>query len=386
VRLCIVNPISQTSPDRWSVPPVLSNRQSITVQMGRHLAAAGADVTVMMADPFRPERADEGVRCLYLPVSRNPLAPPAQIPWMKHLADEVSDGVYDAVVSSELFQWSTLALTFGQRVPPLFVWHEADAFQRFGGGVPARLFYATAGRRIAREAVGFMPRTDAAARFLGSVGVPADKIGPEVPNGIDAEMFRADTASREPRPLVLYVGSLIERKNPTLAVRAMRTVVDSVPGARLLMKGFGDQEPLLRDLARELGLGESVILDTDRSDAEGMAALYNRAWVAVFPSFRDFASLSPIEAVACGVPVVLSRRLFHAEYLERLECGRASGDDADEFGRAVVDMIDRHGPRGLDAAMTAPVVERFALSHGARRMLEYVESGTRSAGEGVEAR
>jgi glycosyltransferase involved in cell wall biosynthesis len=106
--------------------------------------------------------------------------------------------------------------------------------------------------------------------------------------------------------------------------------------------------------------------------------------VAVFPSYRDFASLSPIEAVACGVPVVLSRRLFHAEYLERLGCARASGDDPDEFGRAVADLLDQYGRQGLDPVTVAPVVERFALSSGARRMLAYMAERAVAGDVGVE--
>lgn len=383
MRICIVNPISQTSPDRWSVPPVVSNRQSITIQMARHLEVAGSSVTVMVADPFAPELHDEGVECLYLPVVRTPLTPPAQIPWMRGLAGRVAAGEFDAVVSSEVFQWATLALANARGLPPLFVWHEADAFQRFGRTIPARLFYSTAGRRITDRAAGFIPRTDSAARFLTSIGVPSEKMGPEVPNGIDVAQFGVRRSLRDDRPLVLYVGSLIERKNPTLAVRAMEHVCAAYPEARLLMKGFGEMEATLRELATSLSLDERVIIETTRSDHSQMADLYSRAWVAVFPSFRDFASLSPIEAVACGVPVVLSERLFHAAYLECRGCGRAVSDDAGTFGGAVVDLIGQYGREGLDESAIAPVVERFSLEAGARRMVRYIEA---SLEQGSEAR
>ena len=93
MRLALVNPISQTSPDRWSVPSVTSNRQSIAVQMGRHLRTLGADVTVFMAEPFRPVRSDEGVPCVYLPVRRTVLSPPAQIPWMPSLPARSRRGI-----------------------------------------------------------------------------------------------------------------------------------------------------------------------------------------------------------------------------------------------------------------------------------------------------
>lgn len=373
MRIAIVNPISQTSPDRWSTPRVVSNRQSITVQMARHLESLGAEVTMIMAAPFRPEVSDEGVECHYLEIARVPWAPAAQIPWMKGLGPEIERGRFDALVSSEVFQWATLRLTYG-RTPPLFVWHEADCFQRFGRTIPARTYYMTAGKRIARRAAGFIPRTDSARQFLSSVGVSDAKLGPEVPNGIDSSRFAPQPDSRDEAPLILYVGSLIERKNPGLAVRSMQHVLQSHPDARLWMKGFGEEEAALRRLAAELGISEHVVLDTERSNHAEMAALYNRAWAAVFPSFRDFASLSPIEAVACGVPVVLSTRLFHASYLEAAGCGRASSDDDIEFGAAIVGLLDAFGRVGLSQAQITPVVDRFSLASGAGRMLEYLES------------
>lgn len=383
MRVCIVNPISQTSPDRWTVPPVLSNSQSVAVQLARHIELRGAQCEVIMAGPFTPAVEDEGVNCRYLPVIQSPFAPAAQIPWMPQLVDNVRGGRFDAVISSEIFQWSTYALANSRGIPPLFVWHEADQFQRFGRRVPARIFYATAGRRIASRAAAFLPRTDRAAQFLRDVGVPNAKIGPEIPNGIDSVRFVPSRVDRDRTPLVLYVGSLIERKNPILAVRSMIRLRERHPSARLLLKGFGEQEDVLRAEAVRLGIDDAVILDTRRSDHAEMASIYNRAWVAVFPSFRDFASLSPIEAVACGVPVVLSERLFSAKYLEDARCGLAVGDDERDFGDAIADLIDTHEERGLDDQVLAPVVDRFSISAGADRLVAFLTASLQ--GENVTA-
>lgn len=383
MRICIVNPISQTSPDRWTVPPVLSNSQSVAVQLARHIELCGAQCEVFMAAPFAPAVADEGVSCTYLPVIQSPFTPAAQIPWMPQLVDNVRGGRFDAVISSEMFQWSTYALASARGIPPLFVWHEADQFQRFGRRVPARLYYATAGHRITGRASAFLPRTDRAAHFLRDVGVPDAKIGPEIPNGIDSVRFVPSRVDRDRTPLVLYVGSLIERKNPILAIRSMVPLLERHPSARLLLKGFGEQEVALRAEAVRLGIDGAITLDTRRSNHAEMASIYNRAWVAVFPSFRDFASLSPLEAVACGVPVVLSERLFSANYLEDAHCGLAVGDDEREFGNAIADLIDTHGQRGLDDQVLSPVVDRFSISAAAERLVSFVAAALQ--GENVAA-
>jgi glycosyltransferase involved in cell wall biosynthesis len=371
VRIAIVNPVSQTSPNRWNVPPVVSNAQSIGVQLAREIAATGNEVTVVMAQPFRPATSDEGVDARYLPVVGSPVSPSAQLPLMPSLRREIATGGFDAVVSSELFQWSTLALA-EKGLPPLFVWHEADTYQQFLRTVPARLYYATAAKRVIRRAAGFFPRGDSAREFLLRVGVPAEKIGPEVPNGINARLFAPSRESRAETPLILFVGSLIERKNPSLAVHAMPYVLRKVPEAKLLMKGFGDQEGHLRALVGKLGVEGAVGFDTSRSTHSEMVKLYNHAWVCVFPTFRDFATLSPIEAVACGVPVVLSKRLFSARYLEDMGCAVATSDDPAEFAEGILRQFDSRGRSGLPDATLAPVVDRFSLQNAAGSLVDYV--------------
>lgn len=371
MRIAIVNPVSQTSPNRWSVPPVVSNAQSIGVQLAREVVSAGNEATVYMAEPFSPATSDEGVDARYLPVVGSPVSPSAQLPFMPSLSREIASGGFDAVVASELFQWSTLALT-AKGLPPLFVWHEADTYQQFLRTVPARLYYATAAKRVIRRAAGFFPRADSAREFLLHVGVPAEKIGPEVPNGINARLFAPSREARSETPLILFVGSLIERKNPSLAVRAMPHVLREVPEAKLLMKGFGDQEGHLRELAARIGVDGAVGFDTSRSTHSEMARLYNHAWVCVFPTFRDFATLSPIEAVACGVPVVLSKRLFSARYLEEMGCAVATSDDPSQFAQAILRQLDTCGRSGLTDATIAPVVDRFSLQRAAGNLIGYV--------------
>lgn len=372
MRLAIVNPISQTSPNRWSPPKVESNAQSIAVQLARELKAAGHEPVVFMADAYVPSQHDEGVVTRYLPALTTPLTPPAQLPWMPSLAKEIRAGHFNAVISSEVFQWSTLALAEGRGLPPLFVWHEADDYQRFLRSVPARAYYATAGRAVIHRAAGFMPRSERAHDFLMRIGVPEERIGPEVPNGFDANTFYAQRELRDRVPLVLFVGSLIERKNPFLVVRAMGHVLKQRPDAMLLMKGFGNQEGDLRRLAHEMGIGSNVEFNTRRSSHTEMSRIYNRAWVGAFPTFRDFATLSPIEAVACGVPVVLSRRLFSTQFLSDHGCGIGTSDDDVEFAQAILSQIEDFGSAGLPDESIVPIVNRFSLQHCARSLADYV--------------
>ena len=126
-----------------------------------------------------------------------------------------------------------------------------------------------------------------------------------VPSGVNTDHFRPDGPheSRSARPRVLSVGRLVERKGFGDLIRAM----PFAPEAELVIVGGrrGD-EPYareLRDLAAGLGVADRVRLAGAVPAAE-MPRWYRSADVlAAAPWYEPFG-LTPLEAMACGVPVV----------------------------------------------------------------------------------
>ena len=76
-------------------------------------------------------------------------------------------------------------------------------------------------------------------------------------------------------------------------------------GAALQLLGGGPDEPALRALAATLGLGESVRF-TGRVDDAGLVAALQRARVSVSVPRSDATSVSLLESMACGLPVIAS--------------------------------------------------------------------------------
>lgn len=104
---------------------------------------------------------------------------------------------------------------------------------------------------------------------------------------------------------ILYVGDLSYRKNIDRVLEAfgrmehsLRTSVDLV---------LVHNENVIVDLApqtKELGLDGKLICLENVSD--GLVDLYNAAQVFVFPSLYEGFGLPPLEAMACGTPVITS--------------------------------------------------------------------------------
>jgi glycosyltransferase involved in cell wall biosynthesis len=111
-----------------------------------------------------------------------------------------------------------------------------------------------------------------------------------------------------PEAFVLFVGSLEPRKNVPLLVRAMAELLREGVAQRLVIAGEGDPShvsALRREiLGAGLELGRDVIL-TGFVAEEDLPALYSLCDLFVYPSAYEGFGLPPLEAMACGAPVLL---------------------------------------------------------------------------------
>jgi glycosyltransferase involved in cell wall biosynthesis len=133
-----------------------------------------------------------------------------------------------------------------------------------------------------------------------------------VPCGVDARLFSPD-GPREARPSgrarILSVGRLVERKGVGNAIEA----VAQLPGAELVVAGGPERGRLhddpeacrLAELAQELGVADRVQL-RGRVDREELPALIRSADAVVCAPWYEPFGIVPLEAMACGVPVVAS--------------------------------------------------------------------------------
>lgn len=112
---------------------------------------------------------------------------------------------------------------------------------------------------------------------------------------------------------VFYLGGLDARKNVPQLVRAFSHLYQRLgdPNLQLLISGnpdkfnsslFPDPRPIGADLGTNGQIIYRFVEDADK------AALYSGASAFVFPSLYEGFGLDPLEAMACGAPVVCSNR------------------------------------------------------------------------------
>lgn len=103
--------------------------------------------------------------------------------------------------------------------------------------------------------------------------------------------------------VVGFVGRLAYQKNPLFCLKIMKELISINNDAVLLMAGNGEYEAGIREYIEDNYLQENVRLLGKRKDAE---RLYQAFDAFVLPSFYEGYPLVAVEALASGLPVILS--------------------------------------------------------------------------------
>jgi glycosyltransferase involved in cell wall biosynthesis len=156
-------------------------------------------------------------------------------------------------------------------------------------------------------------------------------------SGIDGRLFQPPAGQSGARPWgtgrVLYVGRYDPRKGIEPLLRAM----PELAGMVLEVQGTGDvaERDRLERLASELGVGDRV--EFAAVDRSGLPDRYRAADVVVFPSeWEEPFGLVPIEAMACGTPVVATGVGGSGEFLlDGANCVRFQAGDPHDLAGAV---------------------------------------------------
>jgi glycosyltransferase involved in cell wall biosynthesis len=143
---------------------------------------------------------------------------------------------------------------------------------------------------------------------LRRLGLPGDQVA-VVPCGVDTAVFTPSgrVAARTARKRLLVLGRLVERKGQDDAVRALA----AVPDAELVVVGGPDPDRVdadpevrrLRAIAEECGVAERLVFAGAVPRSDVPAWVRSADVVLAVPWYEPFG-ITPLEAMACGRPVV----------------------------------------------------------------------------------
>ncbi|KPL57765.1 glycosyltransferase family 4 protein [Rossellomorea vietnamensis] len=113
--------------------------------------------------------------------------------------------------------------------------------------------------------------------------------------------------------LLFYAAEFNENKNQQMLIKALASIKEEVPNAKLLLAGEGNLQNTCKELAKTLEVEHMVNFLGFRKDIPELLPMCD---VAVASSLREGLPVNILEAMACGLPVVASGNRGHRELIE----------------------------------------------------------------------
>lgn len=152
---------------------------------------------------------------------------------------------------------------------------------------------------------------------LIKAGFPAEKIR-VCYNGVDPKKYSPEQVNRErinavkqqygltkDDMMILFVGRLVWIKGVDKLIRAMPSIRQKIPNAKLVIVGLGDMRDYLEGLVRNLRLQDVVKFRFEFIPEEERIAHYAACDVAAFPSLYEPFGIVTLEAMSMEKPVVV---------------------------------------------------------------------------------
>ncbi len=180
------------------------------------------------------------------------------------------------------------------------------------------------------------------------------KITPErvtyVPQGVNTEIFSPGAVGKEeaqakfgiPSKYCIFVGHMSTRKGPDILLKALAEVE-----CHGVLVGGGPLLKRLINLANNLGISQRVVF-TGPVGKTDLVRLYAGASMFVFPSRSEGAAIAPLEAMACGLPVILSDIPGSRDYVTPESNGYLVGrEDVEGLAKAIDILIKDDSSRAV---------------------------------------
>ena len=228
-------------------------------------------------------------------------------------------------------------------------------------------------RNTARADRVFVPSRYSASVAHDVYDIPLAKLV-VVPEPIDLadwrRRFAEATAARAARPTVLSVARMYPRKRLSDLLLAAAILRERIPDAQIRIVGEGPESASLRELHRELRLGDSAVL-LGEVTRRMLAVEYVSAHCFCLPTVQEGFGLVFAEAMAAGLPVVACRAAAVPEIVEDRQTGllvnpRSPG----ELATALETLLMNRELNEAFGRVAAQRVEAFGLESVARRFLE----------------
>lgn len=286
----------------------------------------------------------------------------------RQIASQIDDGGYD-VIFVQPCMWTQAPLLLKYiKTPSIYYCHELprhlyessfinsiskSSFQHTLDLIdPFIMLYKYAGRRFDYQATRSANKVLVNSAFVREQAKTTYKIDPLISYlGVDTDIFRPSSKNGNSHNYILSVGALQPHKGYRFLIESIGHIDHKVrPALHLIgnMENNGERD-ILKSLAKEKGVDLYIKVGVDQNE---LVQKYNNAALVAYTPHKEPFGLVPLEAMACGIPVVGVREGGVMETVLHEHTGLLIDRNAKQFGAAVQhlimnpDLIKKYGRNG----------------------------------------
>ena len=240
-------------------------------------------------------------------------------------------------------------------------------------GMSKKLYYATLGKTFAKKSISIITDSEHAKQDIIRIWNIDHKKIKVIPLGLAVRykpvndlnlLNRVKKIFRLPDKFILYLGNFKAHKNVSSLVKAFQRIEKYFPEYKLVLAGSLDKHgKLIKNMVLEKNLVDRVLFTDTVKENDFPEALYSLADVFVFPSLYEGFGLPPLEAMACGTPVIASNLTSVPEVVG--DSGVLVNPlDVEALSNALIDLIEH------------PMKRAFYIKKGLERVKCFSEKDT----------
>jgi glycosyltransferase involved in cell wall biosynthesis len=335
-------------------------RTRLDVPIGRIVSTEGG-ATIYFRKTTEFYKVSAGLRC-----------------WLKRHVEE-----FDVVHVHALFSFSSLGAARAARnarVP--YIVRPLGVLNRWGIQNRRRLLKQCSLRWVERPALlraaalhftSAAEKREAAEAIPEIAHVPSAIIPPPIdvrPSRGDASDFQKEFPATKERHVILFLSRIDPKKGIELLLEAFAKIRSD--GAMLVIAGDGETDYVqsLKLMAEQLRIGDRTLW-TGFLSGERKWGAFGAATIFVLPSYSENFGIAAAEALAAGVPCILSRGVALAEKAGAAGAAIVTRCDAPELANAIERVLNDDRVReGLATKAAAFIESNYSLEAVGAQMVE----------------
>ena len=172
------------------------------------------------------------------------------------------------------------------------------------------------------------------------------------------------------KKVVLFLGRITLHKGPDYFLHVAKKVLDKNKDVVFVVSGSGDMEYQIIEQASHLGIADNVLF-TGFLRGEQLKRIYRMANLYVMPSVSEPFGITPLESLASGTPVIISRQSGISEILSN--CLKVDFWDTNEMANKILAVLENKELEECLVDNGFAEIDRFNWDSVADRIIEIYE-------------